>query len=436
MHLVAYLKTGPTANHVGAWRHPDAELNNFLTPAPYERIAQVLEEACFDAAFFADGLGLHDIYKGNFKTRLQLGGQNSFLDPLLVLPYMARVTRHLGLGATLSTTFHRPYIVARMLASLDILTGGRIAWNVVTSTRNEEARNFGCLELPSREERYDMADEFVEACFALWSCWEDDAFVLDKSRGILVDASKVEYANYNGKWIQTRGPLSVPRSPQVRPVIMQAGASDRGRVFAARWAEIVFVNLFAKSDMLSFRSDLRARAGALGRDPDDCAILPYVTVLVGETECIAREKADYLNSIAHPELVLASNSSNVGVDLSADVKSVMQVAAERGNQGMQGALDRLDSMMRGKGLEFKEAVRKADPDMVVGTVSSVADHLQDLFESGACDGFVVSPLVFPSSLEQFCRGVVPELQRRGLCKSDYSGRTLRENLRGASRVAS
>jgi FMN-dependent oxidoreductase (nitrilotriacetate monooxygenase family) len=432
MHLVAYLKTGPTANHMGAWRHPDSEIDNFLSPAPYEHIARVLEAGCFDACFFADGLGLHDIYKGGYQTRLQLGGQNSFLDPLAVLPYMARVTRHLGIGTTLSTTFHQPYSVARMLASLDILSGGRIAWNVVTSTRNEEARNFGGIELPPRELRYDMADEFVEACMALWSCWEDDTFVLDKNSGVLVDASKVKYADFNGKWFKTRGPLSVPRSPQGHPVIMQAGASDRGREFAARWAEIVFVNLFNKSDMLAFRSDLRARAAAMGRDPDGCAVLPYVTVLVGETDSIAKEKALYLNSLAEPELVLAANSSNIGVDLSADVKNVAQVEKDRGTQGMQGALDRLDSMIKGKGLDFKEAVRQSDPDMVVGTPNSIADHLQDLFESGACDGFVVSPLVFPASLEQFCRAVVPELQRRGVFRSNYSGRTLRDNLRGTN----
>ena len=435
MHLVAYLKTGPTANHMGAWRHPDSELNDILTPAPYEHIAQVLEAACFDACFFADGLGLHDIYKGDFRTRLRLGGQNSLIDPTMVLPYMARVTRYLGLGSTLSTTFHHPYLLARTLGSLDLLTGGRIAWNVVTSTRNEEARNFGGIELPPKDLRYDMADEFVEACMALWSCWDEDTLVFDKNSGVLIDAAKVNYADFNGKWFKTRGPLSIPRSPQGHPVIMQAGASDRGRSFAGRWAEIVFVNLYTKDDMLAFRNDLRSRAAAAGRDPDHCAILPFLSVVVGETESIARERADYLNSLAHPELVLAANSSNIGVDLSADVKTVAQVEKERGNQGMQGALDRLDSKMRTKGLDFKEAVRQADPDMVVGTVTSVADHLQDLFESGACDGFVVSPLVFPASLEQFCRGVVPELQRRGIFRKSYLGRTLRDNLRGIKSLA-
>jgi FMN-dependent oxidoreductase (nitrilotriacetate monooxygenase family) len=430
MHLVAYLKTGPTANHTGAWRHPEAELDNFLTPAPYEHIARVLEAGCFDACFFADGLAVPDIYKGGFETRFKLGGQNSYIDPLMVLPYMAGATRHLGLGTTLSTTFHQPYLLARQLASLDILSGGRIAWNVVTSTRNEEARNFGGVELPPREVRYDMADEFLEACMALWYCWEPDSFILDKQKGVFADASKIKYANYEGKWFKTRGPLSIPRSPQGNPVIMQAGASDRGRTFAARWAEVVFVAPFAKNDMIAFRKDLRARIAQAGRDPDSCAILPYVTVVVGETESVAQERAAHLNALASPELVLATNSSYVGVDLSADVKNVAQVSKERGTQGMQGALDRIDSMIQNKQMDFKKAVSRTDIDMVVGTPESVADHLQDLFESDACDGFVVSPLVFPASLEQFCRAVVPELQRRGIFRKDYTGRTLRENIQG------
>ncbi len=429
MHLVAYLKTGPTANHAGAWRHPESVLNDLLSPAPYEHIARVLEAGCFDACFFADGLGLHDLYKGGFQTRLKLGGQNSLLDPLAVLPYMARVTSHLGLGATLSTTFHHPYLVARWLGSLDLLSGGRIAWNVVTSTRNEEARNFGGVELPPREARYDKADEFLEACMALWNCWEDDSFILDKQDGVLIDASKVKYADFEGQWFKTRGPLSIPRSPQGNPVIMQAGASDRGRAFAARWAELVFVNPFGKADMIAFRDDLRGRVSERGRNPDNCAVLPFITVVVGETESIAREKADYLNSLADPELVLATNSSFIGVDLSSNVDSVEKVNEGRGTQGMQGSLDRLDSIIRNKGIDFKEAIRQSTPDMIVGTPESITDQLQDLFESGACDGFVVSPLVFPASLEQFCRAVVPELQRRGLFRKTYAGRTLRDNLR-------
>lgn len=429
MHLLAYLKTGPTANHMGAWRHPESELRDMLDPARYENIARVLEAGRFDGCFFADGLGLHDIYKGGFQTRLRLGGQISFLDPMMVLPLMARATTHLGIGATLSTTFHQPYNIARMLASLDILSGGRVAWNIVTSTRNEEARNFGMEALPPRELRYDMADEFVEACCALWDCWGEDTLLCDKEGGNLVDASKVRYAEFKGRWHSTRGPLTIPRCPQGRPVLMQAGSSPRGRDFAARWAELIFCPQHTKADMQAFYADMHQRMAEKGREPTHCAIMPQIEVVIGETESIAEEKAAYLESLVDPELVLAAQSSALGVDLAAKVEDLDAASTQRGTQGMQGSLDRVKSMMQTEGISFREAVRKSNRDLIYGTPESIADQLQDLFESRACDGFVVSQMVFPASLEQFCRAVVPELQRRGIFRKEYRGKTLRENVR-------
>ena len=434
IHLLAYLKTGPTANHMGGWRHPESELNDLLEPSRYEHIARVLEAACFDGLFFADGLGLHDIYKGGFETRLEKGGQISFLDPMIVLPLMARVTTHIGIGTTLSTTFHQPYNVARTLGSLDILSKGRVAWNVVTSTRNEEARNFGMDALPPRELRYDMADEFVEACCALWDCWGEDTLLLDKEGGKLVDASKVHYADYAGKWFRTRGPLTIPRSPQGRPVIMQAGSSDRGRDFAARWAELIFCPQHTKADMRAFYADIKARMERLGREPDDVAIMPQITVVVGETESVAVERAEYLDSLIDPELVLAAQSSALGVDLSSYTAEVPLEQA-RGTQGMQGSLDRLASIMKAKNLSLQEAARRGERDLVIGTPEGIADQMEELFQSRACDGFVVSPAVYPGMFEQFCRAVVPILQKRGLFRTQYRGRTLRENIRMSQGVA-
>ena len=425
MHLLAYLKTGPTANHMGAWRHPDAVLDDVLRPERYEHLARVLEAGCFDGCFFADGLGLHDIYKGGFQTRLELGGQISFLDPMMVLPMMARATSHLGIGTTLSTTFHQPYNLARMLASLDILSGGRVAWNIVTSTRREEARNFGMDDLPPRELRYDMADEVVEACCALWDCWDEGSLVMDKQSGIMVDAGKVRYADYEGRWYKTRGPLTMPRSPQGRPVLMQAGSSPRGRAFAARWAELIFCPQHTKADMQAFYQDMHARMAALGRDPGQCVIMPQLEVVLGETESIAQEKAAYLDTLVDPELVLAMQSSSIGVDLSKPVDDAGQA---RGTQGMQASLDRVQATMAKEGVSLTEAARKTHRDMIVGTAQSVADQMQDLFESRACDGFVVSQMVVPSSLEQFCRAVVPELQRRGMFRREYRSRIMRENV--------
>jgi FMN-dependent oxidoreductase (nitrilotriacetate monooxygenase family) len=430
MHLVAYLKTGPTALHVGGWRHPEATLDNILDPSRYQHIARVLEAAKFDGCFFADLFGLYDVHQGSFDAYVRRGGQISYLDPTVVLPVMAAVTSHLGLGATLSTSFHSAYHLARWLASLDVLSKGRVAWNVVTSATDLEARNAGLDELPPRDLRYDRADEVLEACFALWNSWDADALVLDKQAGIMSDPAKVHYANYEGRWIKTRGPLSIPRSPQGRPVIMQAGASDRGRDFAARWAEIIFTIQRGETEMRDFYTDIKSRMAARGRAPAECAILPAFAVVLGETPSIARERADYLNGLIDPELTLASSSSNLGADLTK-LDAGKTLADLQGNQGMQGSQDVVEQVMKAEGLSFKEVVSKRrEGREMVGTAAMIADRLQEIFESGVCDGFVLSPTMFPGMFEQFCRGVVPELQRRGLFRTEYTGRTLRENIHG------
>lgn len=429
MHLVAYLKTGPTALHVGGWRHPEATLDDILDPSRYEHIARVLEAAKFDACFFADLFGLYDVHQGSFDAYLRRGGQISYLDPTVVLPVMAAATRHLGLGATLSTTFHSAYHLARWLASLDVMSKGRVAWNVVTSATDLEAKNAGMDELPPRDLRYDRADEVLEACFALWDGWEPDALVRDKAAGIMADPTKVKYANYEGRWIKTRGPLSIPRSPQGHPVIMQAGSSDRGRAFAARWAEVIFTIQHAEAEMREFYDDMKARMLAHGRAPNECAILPAVTVVLGETDSIARERADYLNSLIDPELSKAASSSNLGADLTklTEGKSLSEL---QGNQGMQGSQDLLEQIAKAEKISFQEAtVRRGAGREIVGTPVMVADRLQSIFEAGVCDGFVLTPTMFPGMFEQFCRSVVPELQRRGVFRTEYTGRTLRDNIR-------
>ena len=309
------------------------------------------------------------------------------------------------------------------------MSKGRVAWNVVTSATDLEARNAGLDELPPREQRYDRADEVLEACFALWNGWDADALVLDKQAGIMADPAKVHYANYEGRWIKTRGPLSIPRSPQGHPVIMQAGSSDRGRDFAARWAEVIFTIQRGEEEMRAFYVDVKSRMQARGRAPEECAILPAVSMVLGETESIAQERADYLNSLIDPELSLASSSSSLGADLSK-LGAGKTLADLKGNQGMQGSQDVVDQVMKAEGLSFEQAVarRRAGRELV-GTPVMIADRLQAIFESGVCDGFVLTPSMFPGMFEQFCRSVVPELQRRGLFRTEYTGRTLRENLR-------
>jgi FMN-dependent oxidoreductase (nitrilotriacetate monooxygenase family) len=413
MHLVGFLLAGPTSHHHGMWRHPETD-NGFLDPAYWEHII----------------LALSDFYKGSYETVLSRGGQMGLLDPIPMLSMMARVTRHIGLATTMSTTAHKAYHLARVLGTLDVLSGGRVAWNIVTTSSHTQARNFG-IELLERDTRYDHGDEVVEACCRLWESWEPDALVLDRAAGVFADASRVHRVDYAGRWVFSRGPLTVPRSPQGRPVLMQAGSSPRGRDFGARWAEVIFTLQHEKADMQAFRADLRARVARAGRDPDDCRILVSVDPIIGETRSIATAKQDYVNSLVDPELGLALVSAHIGTDLSGYALD-QPIADLEIREGSRGSFDVILQGTKSGGLTLGEAARRfAISELcpqLVGTPVDIADEMQDLFESGACDGFMLTPTVFPGTFEQFTRSVVPELQKRALFRTQYSGRTLRENL--------
>lgn len=426
MHLMAYLKTGATSTHPGGWRHPEADLHDIFSPSRYEHIARVLERSFFDGCFYADTQGVPDIYDDSFETYIRCGGQLSLLDPLTILPIMAAATKHLGLGATLSTTFHHPYHLARTLASLDLLSGGRACWNVVTSSTNFEARNFGMEQLPEKDQRYNIGDEVLEACCALWNCWEPNALVMEKAAGIFGDATKVHYANYEGKYVKTRGPLSLPRSPQGRPVIMQAGASPRGREFAARWAEAIFCGATGVAACVEFYADIKSRMKAHGRPPEQCAILPAISVVLGETEPIARERADFLDSLINPELEKATGSAMLGADL-AKVRSAEDLVSAKGGQGHGGLEENMRRIMKQDGVSLEEANRRSHRTLV-GTPIIVADAMQEIFDANGCDGFVLQGNVSPGMFEEFGRMVVPELQNRGILRTAYIGSTMRENL--------
>jgi FMN-dependent oxidoreductase (nitrilotriacetate monooxygenase family) len=434
MRLVAGLQTGPTMQNQGMWRHPET-VNGFLDPAFYEHVARTLEQGMFDALFFADTLTIADRYRGSHEPTMTHGGQFSLLDPVPVLAMMARVTRHIGLGLTMSTTFHHPFQLARVLGSLDVLSGGRVAWNVVTSAEASAAKNFGTEKLPARDARYDQADEVVEACLALWHGWDPDALIIDKQSGLFADPTKVRAANYVGQYVRSRGPLNVPRSPQGHPVLMQAGASPRGRAFAGRWAEMIFTLQYDKDEMRAFYQDVKGRMATHDRAPEDCAILSSIDLIIGETESIAREKQLFANSLVSVEQGLGLLSSHVGVDLST-------FALDRPLSDLQqeeGSLGSLFVVMQGtaaEGLTLRQAaLRYATSQLcpqLVGSPASIADQMQDLFESGGCDGFILNSTVMPGTFEQFVRAVVPELQRRGLMRTVYPHGTLRENLRSAT----
>jgi alkanesulfonate monooxygenase SsuD/methylene tetrahydromethanopterin reductase-like flavin-dependent oxidoreductase (luciferase family) len=250
---------------------------------------------------------------------------------------------------------------------------------------------------------------------------------MDQARGLFIDPDKVRYANYTGEYVRTRGPLSIPRSRQGRPVLMQAGSSPRGRAFAARWAETIFCSPGDKATAITLYNDIKSRMAALGRAPEDCVVLPWMTVVLGETESIARERMEHLDSLGSPELEMATNSAMLGADLSR-VHEAGELAAAKKAQGHQGLEDRLRHVMRAEGISFEAAKRRGKRPLV-GTPAMIADTMQDLFEAGGCDGFVISPTIFPGMFEDFGRMVVPELQRRGVFRTEYAGRTMRENLR-------
>ena len=432
MHFVAFLMTGPTCHHHGAWRHPESAVDDLLNPSRYEHIARVLEEGKLDALFFADILGIYDLYNGRYDTMVGKGGQVCLLDPAVILPIMARVTQRIGLGLTYSSTFNHPYQIARMLSTMDHMNAGRTAWNVVASTSTLEAKNFGMSQMPGRAERYDRADEVLEACFALWDSWEEGALLLDKASGDFADPSKIHYANYEGKWIKSRGPLTAPRCPQGRPVIMQAGSSERGRDFGARWGEIIFTLQHEKSDMQDFYTDFKSRMARFGRAENEAVVLPSIDLVIAETESIAREKADYVNSLVDTQLGMAQISGHIGLDLSK-LDPDQPLADVQLEEGSRGSFDVILQGSARENLTLGEAARRfATSELcpqLVGTPEMIADRLTDLFESHACDGFVLTPTTFPGMYEQFVRSVVPILQKRGVYRKDYAGTTLREHIR-------
>lgn len=433
MHLVGYLIAGPTWHNNGSWRHPESDADLALDPRRYERIAQILEDGKFDALFFVDVLTLFDTYQGGFAGQLRGAGQMWFLDPLLLLATMARKTQHIGLAGTLSTAFYHPFHIARTFATLDHISNGRAAWNVVTSANTTEAQNYGLDRLMDRDTRYDHADEVLEACDALWNSWEDGAIVMDRTDGVYADPAKVHYVNYEGHYVRTRGPLPTPRSPQGRPVIMQAGSSERGRQFAARWAEVIFTLQHSKATMQTFYRDIKTRMERNGRQPEECIITPAVDVILGETEAIARERSDYLNSLVSAETGVCDISNAIGIDLS--VYPMDQPLEDMDiTDGARGVLDVILQGSRAANLTLREAgyrygVSQMTPALV-GTPTMIADRMQDMFESECCDGFVVCPSISPGTYQQFVTTVVPELQRRGIYRKEYTGLTLRDRIRG------
>lgn len=425
MKLIAFLIAGPTAHHHAMWRHPETE-NLFLDPSWWETLAQTLERGKFDAFFFADIAAFYN------ETILSRGGQMSLVDPIPLIAMMARATRHIGLGLTLSTSFLPPYAIARLLGSLDLLSGGRVAWNIVTSVSDREAQNYGLDALLPRNERYDRAQETLDTCMNLWTSWSDGALQMNKENGEFIDRSKIRSTDMKGKFVGAKGTFAVPPSAQGHPVIMQAGSSPRGRDFAASCAELVFTLQHSLPDMQEFYIDMKGRVAKAGRNPDDCAILTSVDPIIGETESIAREKQAYINDLVDPALGIALLAAHTGLDLS-DYPIDIPISNIHAETGSRGSFDVILQGTKAENLTLGEAAKRfATSELcpqIVGTAESVADQLTEMFEARGCDGFILTPTEMPSSFESFTRSVVPILQKRGIFRSDYPGTTLRETIR-------
>ena len=419
--------------YAGSWRHPEAD-HRFLSAAYYQRLGQTLEEGFFDLMFFDDRLAMPAIFGSSVADTIRTGARCVKLDLSIILGVMAASTRHLGLGATYSTTYYPPFHVARTFQTLDHMSEGRAAWNVVTSVNDAEAQNFGAQLHLGHEERYDKADEFLEATFGLWDTWDDDALVLDRASGTFADPEKVRELNYQGEHYRVRGPLTVPRGPQGRPVIIQAGSSGRGRSFAAKWADLIFISDLRMDLAQAHYADQKAQIAAAGRDPGNIKVLPLVYTVVGESAAHAAEReAMLLDDLVDPAamLVLLSEVTNIdfaGLPLDEPLPPELLDSASGIRGFVEGAARHLGtSQPTLRTLASHRATLRSSPRFV-GTAVQVADGLQEWFESDACDGFVIGATHFPGTFEDVGRLVVPELQRRGLMRTSYSGTTLRENL--------
>jgi len=418
-----------TGQHVAAWRHPGAYAESGTNFAQAADVARTAERGLFDLLFLADSAAVSVF--GNPESRGRMGKLVKF-EPMTILSALAAVTTHLGLVATATSTYNDPYNLARQFASLDQISGGRAGWNLVTSNNEAEAFNHGRDQHFSHGERYDMALEFADVVNGLWDSWESDAFFRDQESGVYYDPAKMHTLNHRGKYFSVRGPLNVACSPQGRPVLVQAGASDTGRDVAARLAELVFTAQTTLEQAREFYGDVMARLPRFGRAPNEVKVLPGIYPVVGRTESEAREKFDYLQSLIHPSVGLAVLEHTIGVG-GLDRFPLHGPVPEMGDTN--GPLSRqrllLEAARRDNLTLWELCLLNAGPRghlLAIGTPAQIADTMEEWFTGGAADGFNVMPAWLPGSLTDFVDMVIPELQRRGLFRTAYEGNTLRENL--------
>src|ERR671925_1044078 len=424
LRLGAFMR--PVSLHTGAWRYPRAYPDANFNFGHLKQFAQKLEQAKFDAFFMADHLAVLNMPVEALKRSHTV---TSF-EPFTLLSALAGVTERIGLIATASTTFDAAYHIARRFASLDHISGGRAGWNIVTTSNPDAALNFGMEEHMEHSERYARAREFYDVVTGLWDSWADDAFVRDVEKGFYFDPAKLHVLNHKGKYLSVRGPLNIARPIQGWPVIVQAGASEASRQLAAETAEAVFTAQSSLAAGREFYADVKSRAEKVGRSRDHLKILPGCFVVVGDTVEEARTKRAKLDSLVHYSNAISSLSIALGHDASkfdpdAPLPDIPESNASK--SGRQRAID----LAKRENLTVRQLAQLLGGHSglaMVGTAKTIADEMQEWLETDAADGFTIQFPYLPGGLDDFVDRVVPELQRRGIFRRNYEGKTLRDNL--------
>ena len=412
--------------HDAAWRHPEVASGGSSDYHHFLRCAQAAERGLFDMVFFADGIGVRA--SDNPPGSLSHSNRNVELEPLTLLSAIAPMTRHIGLVCTASTTYNEPFHIARKFASLDHISGGRAGWNIVTSWSEQEAWNFSREKHLDYDTRYDRAREFVTVVTGLWDSWEADAFVHDKATGQFYDPAKLHVLDHKGPHFQVRGPLSVKPTPQGRPLLVQAGANEMGQEIAAADADVVYSSVNSYEGALAYYAAVKGRMAKYGRDPDHLRIMPALIPVIGKTEAEAKAKLEQLQALIDPLVGQARLFGLMG-DLSADdfdgpvpepvgskVRSLAYGWWEKSKQEGWSIRQMYEQYAVGEGFR------------VIGTAAQVADVMEHWIDTGAADGFNITPTHLPHGIDDFVALAVPELQRRGRFRTAYEGATLRENL--------
>jgi FMN-dependent oxidoreductase (nitrilotriacetate monooxygenase family) len=414
-----------TGHHEASWRLPGSHPLAHIDVGYHERLARIAEAARFDSVFLADSPVLW-----NDPGRRPSGR----LEPITLLTALARATQRIGLIATASTSYNDPYNLARRFASLDHISGGRAGWNIVTTAGDDAARNFGLDAQPAHAERYARAAEFAEVSRKLWDSWEDDAVVADAARGVHAETGRVHAIEHTGRFFRVHGPLNLPRSPQGHPVLVQAGSSEDGKDFAARYAEAVFTAQQTLAEGQAFYADLKRRAAAAGRDPAGVKILPGIVPVLGSTEAEARALEAELDRLILAEAARERLAHLLHVDpaqLPLDEELPGGLPAEDEIEGARSRYTLIVELARRERLTVRQLIGRLGGGRghrtFAGTPEQVAETIEHWGSHGAADGFNVMPAVLPSGLELFAEHVVPILQRRGLMRREYEGTTLREH---------